>query len=283
MTCDKALKAPSASKVKRPPKIAFKFPFSIYGEGKASGATAYSSLELNMMNMSAALRSKPNWWEKFRDPVLRDKWRKEALAQLKSDSAVEYVLQELTYYNSLRIGGTEMSAVHGVWQGDFLIPDNLKVDLLNGVSPLEDVPEAQKDWHPGSNLQVLDLVHPSLFCLRYGVSRTVPLVEGKSSFAMMTQGSVINSPPQKTKRESLSTDFAWLPSEFLVHEDGHTTIESYINNLHPVQHAGLYKTIASIFDKFVPMFESVLSAALKQYVRLQPAQVKKGVAPIYTG
>ena len=30
------------------------------------------------------------------------------------------------------------------------------------------MPEDQKDWHPGSNKQVLDLVHPSLYPLVYG-------------------------------------------------------------------------------------------------------------------
>ena len=33
---------------------------------------------------------------------------------------------------------------------------------------MEDVPEAEKDWHPGTSKQVLDLVHPSLYCIRIG-------------------------------------------------------------------------------------------------------------------
>ncbi len=40
-------------------------------------------------------------------------------------------------------------------------------------SPLEDVPDRKKDWHPGSEKQVLDLVHPSLFPLVCGQTRSL--------------------------------------------------------------------------------------------------------------
>ncbi|KAJ7929028.1 hypothetical protein B0H13DRAFT_1703624, partial [Mycena leptocephala] len=39
------------------------------------------------------------------------------------------------------------------------------------VSALENVPEAEKDWHPGLDGQVLDLVHSSLYCIVYGRQR----------------------------------------------------------------------------------------------------------------
>jgi Protein of unknown function (DUF4246) len=39
---------------------------------------------------------------------------------------------------------------------------------------LEDVPAHKKDWHPGSDEKVLDLVDPSLFPLVYRRSRILP-------------------------------------------------------------------------------------------------------------
>ena len=42
---------------------------------------------------------------------------------------------------------------------------------MAAVAPLENVSEALKDWHPGSDGKVLDLLHPSLFPLVYGRSR----------------------------------------------------------------------------------------------------------------
>lgn len=65
---------------------------------------------------------------------------------------------------SIRDGAVEVAAVDNTWQSDTLIDKNLHDELVAGVSVLENVPDAKKDWHPGSNNQVLDLVHPSLFC-----------------------------------------------------------------------------------------------------------------------
>ncbi|KAJ2733290.1 hypothetical protein IW152_003209 [Coemansia sp. BCRC 34962] len=52
--------------------------------------------------------------------------------------------------------------------------------------------------------------------------------------------------------------FSWLPSEFCVDDNGAITIESYINNLHPVKHAALYPIIANVFAKFLPLLEQVV-------------------------
>lgn len=65
---------------------------------------------------------------------------------------------------SIKDGSIEVAAVDYTWQSDALIDDKLRSDLIAGVSALENVEDAQKDWHPGSNNQVLDLVHPSLYC-----------------------------------------------------------------------------------------------------------------------
>ena len=52
----------------------------------------------------------------------------------------------------------------------------------------------------------------------------------------------------------------WLPSEFELSADGkELSINSYINNLHPQQHASLYKGISDCFLAVVPLFEAVLS------------------------
>lgn len=53
--------------------------------------------------------------------------------------------------------------------------------------------------------------------------------------------------------------YCWLPTDFMVGEDGAVTIESYINNIHPVSQAPLYPLIVNIFSKFVPILEQVLT------------------------
>ena len=57
-----------------------------------------------------------------------------------------------------------------MYESRSLIPADLTESLVRAVSLLEDVPEEEKDWHPGSKKQVLDLVHPSLYCLVIGES-----------------------------------------------------------------------------------------------------------------
>ncbi|KAI8926968.1 hypothetical protein BC831DRAFT_392738, partial [Entophlyctis helioformis] len=65
-----------------------------------------------------------------------------------------------------------------------------------------------------------------------------------------------------------SDQFQWLPSEFRVHDDGTVSINSYINNLHPIWNNLLYKTIAKVFERFVPLFESLFgySDGLRLYI-----------------
>lgn len=45
-------------------------------------------------------------------------------------------------------------------------------------------------------------------------------------------------------------------------DNGAVTIASYINNVHPVRHAALYRTIASVFSKFLPLLEQAITDSL---------------------
>ena len=49
-----------------------------------------------------------------------------------------------------------------MWEADNLIPSELQDKLARVIAKLRDVPHEEKDWHPGSDGQVLDLIHPSL-------------------------------------------------------------------------------------------------------------------------
>jgi hypothetical protein len=60
-----------------------------------------------------------------------------------------------------------------VVKSDVAIPISVKKALQVAARELEDIPEKHKDWHPGSDGRVLDLVHPSLFPLIYGRSRVL--------------------------------------------------------------------------------------------------------------
>lgn len=122
-----------------------------------------------------------------------------------------------------------------VVKSDNVISPELKASLIAGVKVLEDVPEKKKDWHPGSNKQVLDLVHPSLFPLIYGRSRVLTdrvigiddaidnigkdeVIKNQDDF--VEDDSHLHSWQRGGHRESpYSKRFQWLPCDVAV-EDG---------------------------------------------------------------
>ncbi|KAJ6582375.1 hypothetical protein B0H19DRAFT_1217942 [Mycena capillaripes] len=158
--------------------------------------------ELRMYGLSWAIRSKPEWQRKISDPL--------------TENMITYVFAELEGYARLTdaSSGIECGPFDAIWFSDRLVSREVADRLRSNVLELEDVPNDLKDWHPGSNEQVFDLVHPSLYCIVYG--RTL-------------EGSHLNVlPPPLT---STSNQFCWLPSDFSVDAaDGTVKLVSpYIN------------------------------------------------------
>ncbi|BGP63401.1 hypothetical protein NBRC10512_000259 [Rhodotorula toruloides] len=242
----------------------------------------YTLQEIDMMALSYSIRSKPNWQRKYRDPEIRAKWRHEALNTELEDRAyagrpeeseehyydrevenlerprltekmVDYVLDELAWHDEMlkQTCGVAASCFTGIYESDMLVPANLREELAQAALELENNPPfGEPDWHPRSNEHVLDLVHPSLFPLVYGKSLVLE-ADGK--------GTKTAEAPSKGHWDHLSEKYAWLPSDFDVDVEGNVTILSYINNLHRVRHARLYPILAGVFERFIPLFEGVLS------------------------
>ena len=227
--------------------------------------------------------------ERYRDN--RKRWPRDPM----TEAQVDYIFEELRYEASQRDPVTgifvstlddlvleanlvtyellQATSVPKVYESHSLIPAALRGELVNAVKLLEDVPDDQKDWHPGSNEQVLDLVHPSLHCLRIGESLVRDEATGTSE--------VITEEAYKTARPDVraflphdgrwpfdryayivSTKYQWLPTDFEVSHGGDVKPLAYINNIHPSRHAALYPPITSILSRFLPLFERVLSDVL---------------------
>lgn len=151
----------------------------------------------------------------------------------------------------------------------------MKQELRDAVKPLEDVPEDQKDYHPGSDNQVIDLVHPSLFPVVYGRTRVLAgsIIGLDDCLHHVGQGELIPIPPEKDLQVRLSEysfmynsskilhsgKFQWLPCEVQLLDDGDCRIVSYINNAHPVQHKPLYKVVEKVISRALPLWERSLS------------------------
>ncbi|GAA6040319.1 hypothetical protein JCM8097_009419 [Rhodosporidiobolus ruineniae] len=242
----------------------------------------WSLQEIAMFGLSDAIRSKPEWWIKRKDAAIRAKWKREAMEQggavvtagLREDGEeegtapeesgttrltegmVEYVLDELEWHEKQLDdpNGIQASCFDKIFTSDTIVPSELRNSLIAAATALEaDPPFGQPDWHPGSNEQVLDLVHPSLFPLRYGV--TPVRSEGEDG-----KTKVEAAPEARNAEHSRSKKFQWLPSDVQVNENGEATFSSYINNLHPDHHAPFYPVLSSLLTRFLPLFERVLSS-----------------------
>ena len=166
-----------------------------------------------------------------------------------------------------------------VVKSDRAIPESLREILKISAAGLEDVPEFQKDYHPGSDGLVLDLVHPSLFPLIYGRSRILSdsVVSLENCIEKCGKGVRTKLPPKgmvENHSGAYSGNFQWLPCEVEFVPDGENQssqpqdaaskeyskckITSYINNLHPQRHADLYECIEEIIARAIPLWNRTL-------------------------
>lgn len=124
-------------------------------------------------------------------------------------------------------------------------PDGLlSIDLHNECKQL--ISEMSKneviDWHPGSNEQVRDIIHPSMYCYVQGLSKH--------------KDNTISPVCEENQR------YQWLPSRFDVNNDGKVKIMSYINNLNTNKYPQFIKLIENVFEKLIPSFEKVINQTL---------------------
>ncbi|KAF3913337.1 hypothetical protein ABW20_dc0103964 [Dactylellina cionopaga] len=278
-------------------------------DGKTYG-TLIPYREKCLRRFSSAVREKKNWTEKIMDRSLFVKWIVQAEDQDRDLDGmlvvtwdipeVEFIYKELVegykpYVEERRKNGDFLEPdVDCVWRSDQLIEDGLRKELIDAIATLENVSEDEKDWHPGSNNQVLDLVHPSLWPVIYGITinnATGKPIQVTDKFA--EKPVAVSKVSENTKGEkhedgdvpyrgtamdvgysedededeekydpaaALSKKFCWLPSEFVVSNTGEAKINSYINNLcSPEQKTLFYPILEKIFSKFIPLFNHVLA------------------------
>ncbi|EDR09860.1 uncharacterized protein LACBIDRAFT_318108 [Laccaria bicolor S238N-H82] len=244
------------------------------------------------------LTDKPGWDKKVFDSTITTKWKEEALSQAQPASSdasippnvsegagkidmtekmVDWCIAELQFKaKAFQENGGLVSVYNGdVVKSDIAIPPELQASLRAAVAPLEDIPDRLKDWHPGSDDVVLDLVHPSLFPLVYGRSKI--LKEGVTTLddciERCGEGEVIPSmtggvAPERLRISRRTVDlklfsdkFQWLPCEVDISaNDGNSVrIKSFINNLHPKRYHGLYSVIEQVIARAIPLWNMTLS------------------------
>ncbi|KAH8596102.1 hypothetical protein B0O99DRAFT_686151 [Bisporella sp. PMI_857] len=239
--------------------------------------------EQRMLDFINKISDKPDWERKVFDEEILSRWLAEASEHDKelndvilSEKMFEYCVKELRekaeVFKKTGIMAV-LDAEATVVKSDTAIPPELKESLIKHVHPLEDVPEKQKDWHPGSDNKVLDLLHPSLFPFVYGLSKVLPQgnVPLANCISYSGMGDQIPVPDdvsvafQRSKSwgngDNLRAwgSYQWLPSDVKFNRKGSAEITSYINNLHPRKHAELYKVLEQFVDCAIPLWNETLS------------------------
>ncbi|CAO3571433.1 unnamed protein product [Mortierella alpina] len=256
------------------------FPNPIVGDEPHCDFPATLLAELSIMAASNAIREKPDWWIKYKDPAIASRWRQEIMdasvqrggGWVMREEQVDCVFKELDWYaekcQKQIDSGVEAPiemAIDCTRRSDGLIPSDLKERLLACVQKLKDVPDHLKDWHPGSNNQVLDIVHPSLYPVIAG--RTlVTEDEAIPPLDHVGQGKVLEELPECDAPEAYcSKQYQWLSTDVKVTPEGQVKIKSYVNNLHPIEHKDIYPALEGILERFLPMFEEVLGEMLQYH------------------
>ncbi|KAJ2864042.1 hypothetical protein GGH94_003176 [Coemansia aciculifera] len=179
--------------------------------------------------MSRVIRAESDWIEMFNDEDTRANW---------AAGAKDRKL-------------TGVDTADGVWISDALIDAKTTTELKEYAAILEGVPVRQKDWYLENQSRVLNLVDPSLFPLIYDCSWLCR--PANTSSPAEFPGSFDKWREALTNTEDEELGYYFPAPRYSV------TIESYINNLHPARHAALYTIIASVFSRFIPLLEQVLT------------------------
>ncbi|KAA8893383.1 hypothetical protein FN846DRAFT_788030 [Sphaerosporella brunnea] len=246
--------------------------------------------ELAMLKLMNRITDKPGWEKKVFDDTIADKWKREALATPGVDivpSMADWCIDELRHHAAeFSRTGYSVALCGDVVKSDSAVPQQLREKLVAAAARLENVPPHKKDWHPGSDGMVLDLVHPSLFPLVYGRSRILPdrILGLDECLRHAGEGAVLPVPPETELEEDTELDedtdsedetywprsgrapavyspkFQWLPCDVeFVGEKREAKIVSYINNLHPAHNKDLYGVIEKLIDCAIPLWNKTLN------------------------
>ncbi|KAI9930716.1 hypothetical protein MW887_011472 [Aspergillus wentii] len=234
--------------------------------------------ERRMIDFINQISDKPEWDRKVFDEDIVSKWMAEACVwkeELNDDylsaAMFDYCIRELrdkaAYFQKSQMVCV-LDCETAIVKSDTAVSQDLMNALRQNVRALEEVPDSAKDWHPGSDHKVLDLLHPSLFPLVHGKSRALPYrtVPLDSCTRFIGEGEIVN-PELHTKvvdrwdyKGQLKPwgNFQWLPSN-VQFEDGRPSITSYINNLHPHDHKELYGALEGFLAAAIPLWNECLS------------------------
>jgi len=145
------------------------------------------------------------------------------------------------------------------FKSDTAVPPELRTQLLEATKDLE------SRIRPGTGGRVRALVDPSMYPLVYGKTRVLRdrTLTLDTCLQAYGSGEVVPAPEvievkddiddmyYSSNKHLVSSKFQWLPCEVDITNGARFT--SYINNLHPVKHAAVYRATEAVLAKALPM------------------------------
>ncbi|KAJ1864675.1 hypothetical protein LPJ73_000223 [Coemansia sp. RSA 2703] len=260
-----------------------------------------------MRILSQEIRSNANWIDSLKTPEIRNNWIAEAREKLE-EAAVKTMFDRLDFLATLQPKeGAKLGGIDYVWLSDTLVDSATRSSLKQLAILLENDSEHHNDFYPHKDKLLVKLIDPLLFSLGIEYSHVLakPIPSPKSALFIDTLG---QNPGERTDWEKYLAKaygraddpskseyrlfiysssyyepdlYLRIPAEFSVNLEGSVTIESYINNLHPIDYSDFYPTIASAFSCILPLFEQTLTdIAHFQYSREFPVKESLPLRPI---
>ncbi|WOO78955.1 uncharacterized protein LOC62_02G002492 [Vanrija pseudolonga] len=238
--------------------------------------------ERTMLWYMNKITDEPGWEVRVLDDALVEQWRAEVRTLPASDNGppftigftdrmFDWCIRELRdkavlFKKTGYVGVLDCAAAVCKMDDD----DELRHEVKSAIAKLED--DEFKDWREGTNGQVLDLVDPNLWSLCFGRTRVLPDREIGISDCLDNFGSGEVAPVPKHHQVSY-TDYVcyadqWLPAEVTIDGEGKATFTSYINNLHPVDHADAYRALEHVLDRASPMLGEVYDRHVKWHIHV---------------
>lgn len=281
------------------------------GSGPPEQMPLLTLRELAMLGFMNRVTDKPGWEKEVFDSAITTSWKGEVSqasippnASNSEETSIDMTEKMLDWciaeLQSKAKAFEENGGLVSVFDGDVVKSDtaispDLQAALKAAVKPLEDVPNHLKDWRPGSDNMVLDLINPSLFPLVYG--RTKVLNEGLTTLDDCIQRCGEGVVPERSGTGSYtssflgrsdsdaafySNKFQWLPCEVEISASDPNTVRitSYINNLHPERHSELYSVIEQVIARAIPLWNrSLTPTSSKAYKRIPYRRVEHDLNP----
>lgn len=170
-----------------------------------------------------------------------------------------------------------LDACASVIKSDTAVGPDLKKALREAFCDLIKDQQHDPDYHPRTNDMVQDLVHPSLYPLVFGRTKVIldevvgvedaisawagkgetiptPTPAGQSESGGYASSHINTSVP----KECWSTKYQWLPANVAFTPEGGVRFTSYINNLHPLKHTKIYRTIEKLIEASLPAWDACL-------------------------